>query len=238
MKLLRPGGELARRPLHFIWIADCSTSMRTSGKMEALNNAISKALPHMSSVASENPNADVLIRAITFSSGAQWHVKDPVPVDQFEWIPLEAGGVTDMGKAFSLLEEVLNMPPMENRALPPVLVLITDGQPTDDYKTALDSLLRKPWARKSVRLGIGIGSAANTRVLKEFIDNDEIPVLCADNSQKLVDYIKWASTVVLQAASAPASQNREILEITGNVMIPQVPMNFWDDEEISVEDVW
>ena len=28
MQLLkRPGGELASRPLHFIWIADCSGSM-------------------------------------------------------------------------------------------------------------------------------------------------------------------------------------------------------------------
>ncbi len=238
MKLLRPGGELARRPLHFIWIADCSTSMKTSGKMDALNSAIRDSLPHMSAVAAENPNADVLIRAISFSSGAQWHVEHPVPVDSFIWTPLEAGGVTDMGKAFNLLEEVLTMPPMENRALPPVLVLVTDGQPTDDYKTALDSLLRKPWARKAVRLGIGIGRAANQRVLKEFIDNDDVPVLCADNAQKLVEYIKWASTVVLQAASAPASQSKEILELTGNVMIPQVPMNFWDDEEISVEDVW
>ncbi len=238
MKLLRPGGELARRPLHFIWIADCSTSMRTSGKMDALNSAIETALPHMVSVSSENPNADVLIRAISFSSGAKWHVQHPVPVDEFTWTPLESGGVTDMGKAFSLLEEVLNMPPMENRALPPVLVLITDGQPTDDYKSALNSLLRKPWARKSVRLGIGIGRSANKRVLKEFIDNDEIPVLCAENSQKLVDYIKWASTVVLQAASAPASQSRELLEMTSNVIIPQVSMNFWDDDEISVEDVW
>ncbi len=238
MKLLRPGGELARRPLHFIWIADCSTSMKSSGKMNSLNNAISEALPHMSAVAAENPNADVLIRAISFSSGARWHVSEPVPIDNFVWKHLEAGGVTDMGKAFSLLEEVLNMPPMENRALPPVLVLVTDGQPTDDYKTALNSLMRKPWARKAVRLGIGIGRSANKRVLKEFIGNDDIPVLCAENSQKLVEYIKWASTVVLQAASAPSSQGTDFLEISGNVVIPQISTNFWDDDDISVEDVW
>ena len=36
----RPGGELATRPLHFIWIADCSGSMSVDGKIQALNTAI------------------------------------------------------------------------------------------------------------------------------------------------------------------------------------------------------
>lgn len=39
----RPGGEMATRPLHFIWIADCSGSMGIDGKIQALNNAIREA---------------------------------------------------------------------------------------------------------------------------------------------------------------------------------------------------
>ena len=31
----RPGGELATRPLHFIWIADGSGSMAADGKIQA-----------------------------------------------------------------------------------------------------------------------------------------------------------------------------------------------------------
>ena len=31
----RPGGELASRPLHFIWLADCSGSMSIDGKIQA-----------------------------------------------------------------------------------------------------------------------------------------------------------------------------------------------------------
>ncbi len=134
--IIRPGGELATRPLHFIWIADCSTSMKNSGKMDALNSAIRGAIPHMVRVAEENPNADVMVRAISFASGAKWHIEAPVHIDDFRWTDLDAHGVTDMGKAFTLLSEALKMPPMTDRALPPVLVLITDGQPTDDYKSA------------------------------------------------------------------------------------------------------
>ena len=35
----RPGGELATRPLHFIWICDCSGSMSVDGKIQQLNYA-------------------------------------------------------------------------------------------------------------------------------------------------------------------------------------------------------
>ena len=70
----RPGGEMATRPLHFIWICDCSGSMGQGGKIEALNNAIREVIPHIRGVADENPNAEILIRAIKFSDGAQWHI--------------------------------------------------------------------------------------------------------------------------------------------------------------------
>ena len=43
----RPGGALAGRPLHFIWIADKSGSMGIDGKIQALNHAIHEAIPHM-----------------------------------------------------------------------------------------------------------------------------------------------------------------------------------------------
>jgi hypothetical protein len=79
----RPGGELASRPLHFIWLADCSGSMGANGKIQSLNNAIREAIPHMQQVADDNPNANILVRAIKFSTGAQWHVSQPTPIAEF-----------------------------------------------------------------------------------------------------------------------------------------------------------
>ncbi|MFZ1641992.1 MAG: vWA domain-containing protein, partial [Candidatus Contendobacter sp.] len=135
----RPGGELATRPLHFIWIADCSGSMSIDGKIQALNTAIREALPHMRQVADENPNAEVLVRALKFSSGAQWHVSQPTPVADFKWADLQTEGVTDLGRALAMVAEQLRIPPMSDRALPPVLVLISDGQPTDDFNKGLQT---------------------------------------------------------------------------------------------------
>ena len=235
----RPGGELSTRPLHFIWIADCSGSMKEDGKIQALNMAIREAIPHMQKVADENPNADVLVRAIKFSSGAQWHISQPTKVEEFKWVDLKASGVTDMGKAFSMIAEQLKIPPMTERALPPVLVLISDGQPTDSYERGLKELMEQPWGTKAVRVAIAIGSDADYDVLQKFIGHVEIKPLQANNPEALVNYIKWVSTAVLKSASSPASQSTGAAP-GNNVLIPPVPTVTAadDDGPVTAEDVW
>jgi len=201
----RPGGELASRPLHFIWIADSSGSMEQDGKIQALNTAIREAIPHMRKVAEDNPNAQVLVRAVKFSNGAQWHLSQPTPVADFAWTDLTAEGETDMGKALQLVAEQLRMPPMSERALPPVLVLVSDGQPTDDFDAGLRALLEQPWGKKAVRIAISIGRDADDEVLQKFIGNSELKPLAANSPEALVKHIKWASTAVLKSASSPAA---------------------------------
>jgi uncharacterized protein YegL len=176
-------------------------------KIRQLNFAIGEALPAMRDVASENPNAQVLVRAVTFSSGAQWHVSMPTPVADFQWSDVRAGGVTDMGRALTLVADQLRVPPMSERALPPVLVLVSDGQATDDFGRGLQALLAQRWGAKAVRLAIAIGRDADLDMLSRFIGSSEIRPLVASNSPTLVSYIRWASTAVLQAASAPASHS-------------------------------
>lgn len=68
-KMKRPGGELASRPLHFFWIVDCSGSMYGE-KIGAVNHAIQSVIPEMVDAASNNPNAQLLVRTLQFSSGA------------------------------------------------------------------------------------------------------------------------------------------------------------------------
>lgn len=231
----RPGGELATRPLHFIWIADCSGSMAVDGKIQALNTAIREALPHMRQVADENPNAEVLVRALKFSSGAQWHVSQPTPVADFKWADLRTEGVTDLGRALTMVAEQLRIPPMSDRALPPVLVLISDGQPTDDFNQGLQALLNEPWGKKAVRIAIAIGEDADLEVLQKFIGHPELRPLQANNPEALVRHIKWVSTAVLKSASAPASQAAGVA-VGLNVPIPAPPVTPGGPQ--TAHDVW
>jgi uncharacterized protein YegL len=225
-----PGGPLATRPLHFIFIADCSISMQ-GDKIQSLNHAIRESIPHMREVAHGNPNAEVLVRSIKFSVGAQWHHSQPTNVDQFEWKDLTVEGQTDMGRALTLVADALKTPPMPERALPPVLVLVSDGAPTDDFDAGLRALMAQPWGKKAVRLAIAIGEDAQTDVLQKFIGHAEMQPLQANNAEQLVKYIRWASTAVLQAASAPASQTTAAPSGV-NVPLPPPPA------AVNANDVW
>lgn len=223
-KLKRPGGELATRPLHFFWIVDCSGSMYGE-KIGTVNHAIQSVIPEMADEAANNPNAQLLIRTLRFSDTASWVTEAPVPVEDFTWDDLDAFGVTEMGAAFDLLAKELTIPPMSDRALPPVLVLLSDGQPTDDYRGPLDRLLHLPWGKKAVRIAISIGSDVDDDVLTEFTGDRDL-VLKANNATMLTKMIKWASTAA-SMVSAPAS--RVVENNTHNAI-----KDFFDETNTSV----
>lgn len=243
-QLKRPGGELATRPLHFFWLVDCSGSMYGE-KIGTVNHAIQATIPDMADAARDNPNAQLMIRTLKFSTGASWVTAQPVNIEDFAWNDLEAGGVTDLGKAFDLLGAQLTIPPMTDRALPPVIVLLSDGQPTDDYKPALDRLLHLPWGKKAVRIAISIGQDADDEVLREFTGNSEL-VLQANNPQALVKMIKWASTAA-SLVSAPASRSSQTQDLsllagegdakTNGPLVLDIN-NIPSPSDIGVDDVW
>ena len=245
-----PNVRLSRRPLHFLYLCDCSGSMAAQGKMQALNQAIRQSLPGMAEVARQNPEANVLVRAVRFADQADWHLAEPTPVEQLQWRDLEAGGITAMGDALELVAGVLQSPPMEERALPPVLVLISDGQPTDDFEAGLTLLMRQPWAQKAVRLAIAMGHDADLEVLQQFIGpapagsgKSARRPLQASNATTLAQYIQWASTAVVGAASMPASQvgqasGAAIAEPGSNIPLPDLPPTLLDPADDVGPLVW
>jgi uncharacterized protein YegL len=215
---VRPGGEYAGRPLHVIWLLDCSGSMAISGKIEALNNAIREVIPAMRKASEGNPEVQFYVRVIRFSTGAAWHIAEPTLLNDFKWVDLHAEGETDLGQAFALLTEEMSNMPAEARMLPPQIVLISDGKPTDDWKGALQALLNVPWGRRAVRQAIAIGQDADQETLRKFVDNPEKPVLRVDNAEQLVRYFRYVSTSV-----ATASPGKE------PVAVPAVAPQFDDD---------
>lgn len=241
--LKRPGGELASRPLHFFWIVDCSGSMYGE-KIGTVNHAIQSTIPEMRDAAENNPNAQLMVRTLKFATGASWVTANPVNIEDFEWNDLNAGGITDLGKAFDMLAAQLTIPPMTDRALPPVLVLLSDGQPTDNYKKSLDKLLQLPWGKKAVRIAISIGQDADDSVLQEFTGNREL-VLQANNPEALVKMIKWASTAA-SIVSAPASRAKMMEDVPtpiGAANDSNAPLvldmdNIPDLDSIGADDVW
>jgi uncharacterized protein YegL len=256
-----PNVRLSNRPLHFIYICDCSGSMAAQGKMQSLNQAIRQSLPGMAEVARQNPEARVLVRAVSFADRANWHLQEPTPVKELQWQDLQAGGITAMGEALELVAGALRSPPMEERALPPVLVLISDGQPTDDFQAGLRQMMRQPWAQKAVRLSIAVGHDADLEVLQQFIGTEqstqlppgEIPgasgqmprgmgksprrPLQASNATSLAQYIQWASTAVVSAAVITVRRMADY-SAGGNIPLPDLPPTLMDPTDDYGPLVW
>ena len=191
--------------MSFYWLADCSGSMARDGKIQALNTAAREALPHMREVAAGNPYARPLVRVMRFATGAEWQSAEAVPLAELVWTDLVAGGVTDMGAALSLLAEDLSGPAMPDRGLAPVIVLVSDGQPTDDFNAGLAALNESAWGSKAVRLAIAIGRDADRDVLAAFVGDPSVPLLVANAPEALVRQIRWASTIGLASSSSPPS---------------------------------
>lgn len=231
-----PGGPMASRPVHFIWLLDCSGSMSLNGKIAELNFAIREAVPEMQRAADENPAASLLVRAITFSAGAVWHVDEPTPVADFTWQDVHSYGGTDLGAALRLAADALQTPPMPQRALRPVLALVSDGMPTDDWRAGLRAVDGTPWGRRAVRVAVGIGDDADKSMLKEFLANPELEPLTAKNGKQLAAAIRWASTVAVKASSMPmledAGSDHQKTTVINN---PWQPVQAADDDD---DDVW
>lgn len=204
-----PGGPMANRPVHFIWLLDCSYSMQGE-KIGQLNYAIREAVPEMRAVAQDNPAAQLLLRTMTFSTTARWHHQDPVPVEQFTWQDVQVDGMTNLGEALQLAARELDTPPMPQRALKPVLALVSDGVPTDDWKAGLRAVDATPWGRKAVRVAIAIGADADRTVLQEFLGNPELQPLDANSPKQLAAAIRWASTAAVKAASQPVAGSADV----------------------------
>jgi uncharacterized protein YegL len=113
---------------------------------------------------------------------------------------------------------------MGQRNLPPVIILMSDGEATDDYEGGISALLSIPWGKKSVRIAIAIGNDANIAELSKFCSNPkENPPLVADRASDLIRYIKWASTTVVQSVSNSTINNASSPDPNVNVTLPPPP---------------
>jgi uncharacterized protein YegL len=169
------------------------------------------------------------MRAIKFSDDADWHVgPSSIPIEQFSWPELKIGGRTATSKAIRLLASELDVEMMPKRGYPPVCILVSDGYCTDsqeEYDSAIFQLNAIPWGKKAVRLAIAIGNEADydEKELLKFVNHPEVGVLKADNPQKIVDYIKWASVSASLGASQGKSKEDSPIDDNTNVILGPPP---------------
>ncbi len=200
-------GPQPRKDLHVFYILDTSKSMNEDGKIETLNAAMKETLEALQDVAKKNADAKLHAAVLEFNSGASWitqHGPEALEED-FIWTPLSAGGLTDLGAALTELNTKLSKNTWLDSmtgALMPILIFMTDGQPTDNYRKGLEMIRKNRWFLESTKIGFAIGEDADERVIAEVVGNREavIKTTDLDEFQKLLVFVS-VRTSLLQSTS-------------------------------------
>lgn len=153
--------------LTVIYLCDCSGSMAGS-RIAAVNTALAKVLPELSTLSELYPQVSLQVGILSFANSARWHLA-PTSLGELTWEPLvDASGLTALGAAYELLAAYLAELELPS-SLPPLLVLLSDGMPTDDVNTALERLATHPLANRALRFAIGIGDEVDPLTLQAWV---------------------------------------------------------------------
>ncbi len=193
------------RPLPVIVLADISGSMSVDGKIQALNQALREMLDTFRD--EDDLRAEIHVTVITFGAGEAREHLPLGPATKATWTDMPASGNTPMGKALSAaLQLTENKDRIPSRAYRPTLVLVSDGQPNDEWQGPLDALLKSERGGKAFRMAMAIGADADVDVLQAFLANGESRVFKADEARKIRTFFRFV-TMSVTSRSRSANPN-------------------------------
>lgn len=193
--------EPAKKSMTIFFLIDVSGSMKGT-KIGSLNGTMEELLPSLIGVG--EASTDVKIAIMKFSTDVEWVTPEPVRIEEYQyWNRLEAEGLTFMGDAFLELSKKLSRSSFLNSpsiSFAPVIFLLSDGSPNDDWKKGLETLKQNKWFQHGLKIALGIGSKVNMDVLRAFTGNDELAVQ-AKNADQLRELIKLLAVTSSQIGS-------------------------------------
>jgi uncharacterized protein YegL len=212
---------IVKRQMVLFFLIDTSGSMEGT-KIGAVNTAIREVLPELQGIGGSD--VDLKIACLHFSSGCEWMHTAPVPVENFQWTNVIANGVTDFGVACKELaskmdkNKFLNAP---SASVAPAIFLMSDGEPTDDYKSGISSLQQNNWFKYAIKVAVAIGDDANIDVLREFTGNIEA-VITVHTPEALRKMIRFVSITSSQIGSKSQPMQDGQIESKQDAMIDQL----------------
>ncbi len=197
------------RPLPVIVLADTSGSMSVDGKIEALNQGLQEMI--VSLAGESRLRAEIQVSVITFGcNGAQLNLP-LTPAHQLKnFTRLAAEGATPMGGAFTLASQMIeDKECIPSRAYKPVIVLLSDGHPTDDWQGPFDRLIKGERSSKATRFAMAIGADADESMLGNFANDPEAPLFRAENARDIRRFFR-AVTMSVSARSQSTTPNQTV----------------------------
>lgn len=212
-----------RRPVYLL--LDTSGSM-----MGAPIQAVQQGVHMIHNELLNNPHAieTVYLSVITFSSAAQ-QVIQLCSVEAFQPPALKAEGATALGAAITLLEQAFDRELIANTEgrkgdYRPLIFLLTDGAPTDEWRTPVNKMKQRKTSRMGAFVAVGCGPNVNMTVLKEI--TPDVLTMNDTSGDSIKQFFKWVSSSIQKTSQRlGASADQAGLEA-----IPLPPVMKWDRE--------
>ena len=198
--------QIARKTMVLFFLVDTSGSMYGE-KIGSLNDAIRETVPDLKDLSQSNPDAAIKIAVMQFDTNVRWLYPQPIDSEQFRWNDLQAGGLTELGAALLELNGKLSKTQFMQEAAgsyAPVLILLSDGGPTDNFDSALEVIKKNAWFKHAIKIAIAIGNDADKNVLTQFTGNSE-SVIEVHNKSALKAIIRFVSVTSSQVNSKSSS---------------------------------
>ncbi len=195
-------GGVQKYVMPLFLIVDTSGSM-SGEKIEQVKTAVENIKVELSRLNMSNDDADVKLSVLCFDTATRWEckVQDPSSVNP----DFRVGGLTNMGEAFMELDTMLSRSQLIQKGQcagfkRAVLILLTDGVPTDDVDAGIAALMKNHWFVKGTRIGFAIGEDADKECLKKFTGNLET-VLTVNNVAILSTILSRVAVVASSTAT-------------------------------------
>lgn len=209
---------IARKTMTLFFLVDTSGSMYGE-KIGSLNEAVRETIPDLNDLSVSNPDAAIKIAALQFDSEVKWLYPQPIEAEKFQWNNLQADGLTSLGAALDELNGKLSKSQFMKEAAgsyAPVIILLSDGGPTDDFDAALERIKKNNWFKHAIKVAIAIGNDADKNVLAQFAGTSEA-VFEVHNKAALRAIIKFVSVTSSQVNSKSsgvedASKQQKVIE--------------------------
>jgi uncharacterized protein YegL len=192
------------KPLPIILMLDRSGSM-TGAKIHSLNQAVKRMLGTL--VKEESKNTEFLLSTISFGETATLD-HQPVPASAFVYRDLQANGGTPLGAAIDLAKALIeDRERTPSRAFRPLVVLASDGMPTDSWQKKLQDFVATGRSSKCDRMALAIGpeaiSGQGRSTLDAFVKDTEHKVFEAHEADRIPEFFRYVTmSVVSRSLSA------------------------------------
>jgi len=195
----------------------------TSGSMNGEPiEAVKNGVQIMISSLRQNPQAieTAFISVITFNTTAQ-QIVPLTDLAYFQMVDIKASGTTALGEALKLTgtkinTEVAKTTPQQKGDWKPLVFIMTDGVPTDDWQSGLSEFKKRKTADT---VACAAGGGADVNILKQITDN--VVSLDTADSQNISKFFSWVTASIGVSSTRVEDSGKEVSAI--NELPPPPP---------------